>query len=163
MRYYQDRLATEVSGAISADAAFRKLFKYISGANATSSKVEMTVPVKRFVTIDKNFPKTTPPERYMQFYLPSTVMYDTAPIPIDSEITILTIEGGYYAVSEYTGRSTNNKFNRQQRSLVAAPERDSVIQRSKTIKAAYNGPLTLPFKRRNEVMIRIEWHRRISN
>ena len=68
VRYYQDRLATEVSGAISADAAFRKLFKYISVANATSSKVEMTASVKQFVTIDTTFPKTTPPERYMQFY-----------------------------------------------------------------------------------------------
>jgi hypothetical protein len=99
----------------------------------------------------------------MQFYLPSTVTYDTEPIPIDPEITILTFEGGYYAVSEYVGRSTNNKFNRQKSSLVATLERDSVIQISTPIKATYNGPLTLPFKRRNEVMIRIEWQGRISN
>jgi len=123
----------------------------------------MTVPVTQFVTNDTTFPITTPSERYMQFYLPSTVTYDTAPIPIDPEITILTFEGGYYAVSEYVGRSTNNKFNRQKSSLVATLERDSVIQISTPIKATYNGPLTLPFKRRNEVMIRIEWQGRISN
>tara|TARA_B100001059_G_C17642232_1_gene480022 strand:- start:150 stop:710 length:561 start_codon:yes stop_codon:yes gene_type:complete len=163
VRYYQDRLAAEASGALSANGAFRRLFKYNSGANTTSSKVEMTVPVTQFVTNNTTFPISTSSERHMQFYLPSKLTYDTAPIPIDPEITIITIEGGYYAVSEYTGRSTNNKFDRQQRLLVAALERDNVIQISTPIKATYNGPLTLPFKRRNEVMFRIKWQGRISN
>ena len=49
IRQYQDRLAVETTQSHSQNGAFRRLFKYISGSNESSSKIAMTVPdtVKR--------------------------------------------------------------------------------------------------------------------
>ena len=157
VRQYQDRLAAQVSGPADTSFAFRKLFNYISGANTTSSKVEMTVPVTQSVTKEMTVPVATSSEGYMQFFLPSRFTADTAPVPTDPDIKIVNLEGGYYAVSEYSGRLTKANFDKQQRKLVDSLNKDGVPQKSKPIMATYNGPLALPFMRRNEAMVRIEW------
>jgi DNA gyrase inhibitor GyrI len=157
VRHYQDRLAVQVSGRPAANSAFRKLFKYISGANTASKKVAMTVPVAQSVSIEMTAPVVTSSKPYMQFFLPSSFTLETAPVPTDPEIKVVKVEGGYYAVFEYSGRSTNSNFDKQQKKLVNRLERDGVTQKSTPIMATYNGPLTLPFMRRNEVMIMIDW------
>ena len=47
---YDDRLAVQTNQKNGQNRAFRKLFKYISGSNISSTKIEMTTPV----TICKN-------------------------------------------------------------------------------------------------------------
>ena len=157
VRRYQDRLAAQVSGSSATNSTFRKLFKYISGANTAAEKVAMTVPVTHSVSIEMTVPVATSAEGYMQFFLPSSFTPETAPVPTDPGIKIVNVEGGYYAVFEYSGRSTNANFDKQQRILVNSLERDGVTQKSAPIMATYNGPLTLPFMRRNEVMVMIDW------
>ena len=157
VRQYQARLAAQVSGPAGTSFAFRKLFKYISGANTTSSEVEMIVPVAQSVTIEMTVPVATSSEGYMQFFLPSRFTADTAPLLTDPDIKIVNLEGGYYAVSEYSGRSTKANFDKQRQKLVDSLKKDGVPQKSKPIMATYNGPLALPFMRRNEEMVRIEW------
>ena len=61
----------------------------------------MTVPVTQEI---KNGNMT------MQFYLPSKFNKDNAHKPSNSEIKVLTIEGGYYAVIKYSGRSSDKNF-----------------------------------------------------
>ena len=157
VRRYQDRLAAQVSGSSATNSVFRKLFKYISGANTASEKVAMTVPVAQSVSIEMTVPVVTSSKPYMQFFLPSSFTPETAPVPTDPGIKIVNVEGGYYAVLEYSGRSTNANFDKQQRILVNSLDRDGVTQKSTPIMATYNGPLTLPFMRRNEVMVMIDW------
>ena len=157
VRRYQDRLAAQVSGTSAENSAFRKLFKYISGANTTAANVAMTVPVAQSVNIEMTVPVATSSEGYMQFFLPSSFTADTAPLPTDPDIKIINVEGGYYAVFEYSGRSTNANFDKQQRKLIDSLERDGITPTSTPIMATYNGPLTLPFMRRNEAMVRIDW------
>ena len=157
VRRYQGRLAAQVSGSSATNSAFRKLFKYISGANTASAKVAMTVPVAQSVSIEMTVSVMTSSKPYMQFFLPSSFTLETAPVPTDPGIKIVNVEGGYYAVLEYSGRSTNANFDKQQRILVNSLKRDGVTQKSAPIMATYNGPLTLPFLRRNEVMVMIDW------
>ena len=90
IRKYSDRLVVETNST--EGNGFRKLFNYISGNNEKSQEIKMTVPVTQEV---KNGSMT------MQFYLPLKFNKDNAPKPVDSEVKILTIEGGYYAVIEY--------------------------------------------------------------
>ena len=120
-------------------------------------KLQWTVPVAQSVSIEMTVPVVTSSEPYMQFFLPSSFTPETAPVPTDPGIKIVNVEGGYYAVFEYSGRSTNANFDKQQRILVNSLERDGVTQKSTPIMATYNGPLTLPFMRRNEVMVMIDW------
>ncbi|MBT5640443.1 MAG: heme-binding protein, partial [Rhodobiaceae bacterium] len=64
---------------------------------------------------------------------------------------------GYYAVIKYSGRYTNQNHKRHSALLTDALNKDSILIKSNVIKAAYNGPFTPFFLRRNESMYRVEW------
>ena len=106
----------------------------------------MTVPVTQEI---KNGNMT------MQFYLPLKFNKDNAPKPSNSDIKILTIEGGYYAVIGYSGRSSDKNFLKNKNILEKLLKHDNITILSPPIRASYNSPFTLPMLKRNEVMYRI--------
>ena len=81
---------------------------------------------------------------------------DNAPKPVDSEVKILTIEGGYYAVIEYSGRSSDKNFLKNKDILEKALKQDNLLVLSPPIRASYNSPFTLPILKRNEVMYKVD-------
>ena len=107
----------------------------------------MTVPVTQEI---KNGNMT------MQFYLPLKFNKNNAPKPSNSDIKILTIEGGYYAVIRYSGRSSDKNFLRNKDMLEKLLKKDNITILSPPIRASYNSPFTLPMLKRNEVMYRID-------
>ena len=114
IRKYPNRLVIETNSV--QGNGFRKLFNYISGNNKENEEIKMTVPVTQEI---KNENMT------MQFYLPSKFNKDNAPKPVDSEVKILTIEGGYYAVIEYSGRSSDKNFLKNKDILEKALKQDN--------------------------------------
>ena len=106
----------------------------------------MTVPVTQEI---KNGNMT------MQFYLPLKFNKDNAPKPSNSDIKILTIKGGYYAVIKYSGRSSDKNFLKNKDILEKLLKQDNITILSPPIRASYNSPFTLPMLKRNEVMYRI--------
>ena len=145
IRKYPNRLVIETNSV--QGNGFRKLFNYISGNNKENEEIKMTVPVTQEI---KNENMT------MQFYLPSKFNKDNAPKPVDSEVKILTIEGGYYAVIEYSGRSSDKNFLKNKDILEKALKQDNLLVLSPPIRASYNSPFTLPILKRNEVMYRVD-------
>ena len=145
IRKYSDRLVIETNSI--KGNGFRKLFNYISGNNKENEEIKMTVPVTQEI---KNGNMT------MQFYLPSKFNKHNAPKPSNSDIKILTIEGGYYAVIKYSGRSSDKNFLKNKDILEKALKQNNIIVLSPPIRASYNSPFTLPMLKRNEVMFRIE-------
>ena len=91
----------------------------------------------------------------MQFYLPSNYTIESAPIPNDSKVKIVNIEGGHFAVIQYSGRSTEKNFIKHKKILREKLIDDGIEIKSKGIKATYNGPFTIPILRRNEAMFKI--------
>ena len=144
IRKYSDRLVIETNSI--KGNGFRKLFNYISGNNEKNQEIKMTVPVTQEI---KNGNMT------MQFYLPLKFNKDNAPKPFNSDIKILTIEGGYYAVIRYSGRSSDKNFLKNKDILDKALKQDNLLVLSPPIRASYNSPFTLPILKRNEVMYRI--------
>ena len=144
IRKYSDRLVIETNSI--EGNGFRKLFNYISGNNEKNQEIKMTVPVTQEI---KNGNMT------MQFYLPLKFNKDNAPKPSNSDIKILTIEGGYYAVIEYSGRSSDKNFLKNKDILEKLLKQDNITILSPPIRASYNSPFTLPMLKRNEVMYRI--------
>ena len=144
IRKYPNRLVIETSSI--EGNGFRKLFNYISGNNKDNEEIKMTVPVTQEI---KNGNMT------MQFYLPSKFNKNNAPKPVNSEVKILTIEGGYYAVIEYSGRSSDKNFLKNKDILEKELKQDNITIISPPIRASYNSPFTLPMLKRNEVMYRI--------
>ena len=145
IRKYSDRLVIETNSI--QGNGFRKLFNYISGNNEQKEEIKMTVPVTQEI---KNGNMT------MQFYLPSKFNKDNAPKPSNSDIKILIIEGGYYAVIGYSGRSSDKNFLKNKDILEKQLKQDNIEILSPPIRASYNSPFTLPMLKRNEVMYRID-------
>ena len=145
IRKYPNRLVIETNSV--QGNGFRKLFNYISGNNKENEEIKMTVPVTQEI---KNENMT------MQFYLPSKFNKDNAPKPVDSEVKILTIEGGYYAVIKYSGRSSDKNFLKNKDILEKALKQDNLLVLSPPIRASYNSPFTLPILKRNEVMYKVD-------
>ena len=145
IRKYSDRLAIETTTS-NQDNSFRKLFNYISGNNDKSEEIKMTIPVTQ---MEKKGKMT------MQFYLPSKFNKDNAPSPSRSDVEIVNIEGGYYAVLKYSGRRSDENFIKHKNILENELKNDNISILSPPIRATYNGPFTLPMFRRNEVMFEI--------
>ena len=145
IRKYFDRLVIET--LISNEgSSFRKLFNYISGNNEKNEEIKMTTPVTQ---MEKKGNMT------MQFYLPSIFNKENTPIPSDSDIKILSIKEGYYAVIRYSGRASDKNFTKHKSILENELKKDDISILSVPIKATYDGPFTLPLRRRNEAMFEI--------
>ena len=159
IREYDDRLAVQTSQENGQNKAFRELFKYISGSNISSTKIEMTIPVTQSIKIDMTTPVTQKFQDgkiIMRFFLPRKFQPETAPQPLNEDLSIVVVKGGKYAVMKYSGRSTVKNFEKHSNLLLEALSVNKITTLDDPIKATFNGPLTPFFFRRNEVMIRIK-------
>ena len=145
IRKYSDRLAVETI-EYNQSSGFRKLFNYISGDNKTNQKIKMTTPVTR---VEKNGNMT------MQFYLPSKFIKKNIPDPLDEDVNIVNIKGGYYAAIIYSGRASDKNFLRHKDILEKQLIKDNISIIGLPIRATYNSPFTLPMNRKNESMFEI--------
>jgi len=145
IRKYSDRLAVETSNS-NQNSGFRKLFNYISGDNQKNEEIKMTTPVTE---VEKKG------NMIMQFYLPLKYSKNNVPIPSRSDVEIVNIEGGYFAVIRYSGRSSDKNFLKHKDILENELKKDDILILGPPIKATYNGPFTLPMLRRNEVMFEV--------
>ena len=147
IRKYSERL---VAQAISDkdNSTFRKLFNYITGANNSSKKIKMTTPVTQMKKNNVFF---------MQFYLPLKFNKKTTPIPTNSDVEIILMEEGYFAVINYSGRSSDKNFTKYSKILHEKLLEDKILINGFAIKATYNPPWTLPPFRRNEIMFNVKW------
>ena len=146
IRKYSDRLAIEVITS-EQGSSFRKLFNYISGYNENKEKISMTTPVTQ---IEKKGSMT------MQFYLPSKFSKDNTPNPSNSEVKVLNIKGGFYAVIKYSGRASDKNFIKHKDILKNELKKNNISILSSPIKATYDKPFTLPKLRRNEAMFKVD-------
>ena len=159
VREYEDRIAVQTIQNNGQNGAFMKLFKYISGSNTSSRKIDMTAPVTQSVQIDMTVPVTQKfqdGEMVMQFFLPSKLKLEQAPQPLSEDLSIVVVKGGKYAVIKYTGRSTFRNFEKHSETLIEVLSLDKLKTVGPPIKATFDGPLTPFFLRRNEVMIRVK-------
>ena len=114
----------------------------------TNEKIKMTIPVTQ---MEKKGNMT------MQFYLPSKFNKNNVPNPSRSDVEIVNIEGGYYAVIRYSGRASDKNFIKHKEILENELKKDNISIASPAIKASYNSPFTLPMLRRNEAMFKVNW------
>lgn len=141
---------------------FRRLFRYISGANAGESKIAMTVPVAQTESSQK-IAMTAPVQQTeaaegwrVAFMLPGEYTLETAPQPTDSRVKIRAVPGRLVAVLRYSGRWTERNYIEQRSALLDALKKESITPVGEVQSAQYAPPSTPPFLRRNEVLVEIE-------
>ncbi len=159
---------TRVDGSYSSagNQAFRKLFRYISGDNESSSRIAMTAPViseqagdpsgeKIEMTAPVLFEKDGDSWLY-QFVLPASYTLESAPKPLDSDVVLVTVPKQRVATRTYSGRGTAKASAKNAELLTQWIRSQGLVATSEPRWAGYNAPWTLPPFRRNEVLISIE-------
>jgi hypothetical protein len=141
---------------------FRRLFRYISGGNASQTKVSMTVPVAQTESSQK-IAMTVPVQQTeaaegwrVAFMLPSEYTLETAPQPTDSRVQIRAVPGRLTAVLRYSGRWTESNYKKKREALLEALQQQSITPLGEVQSAQYAPPATPGFLRRNEVLVEID-------
>jgi hypothetical protein len=164
IRAYKQRLAAEV-GVDPADgrnASFRILFDYISGGNQAAAKISMTSPVESDKVSEK-ISMTTPVETsqtgdnriYMRFFLPGKYDRETAPVPLDQRVKIISIPAQTIAVLRFNGSGNEAAVAAKKRELLNSLADISWRPNSNPVAYFYDPPWTLPPFRRNEVAVSV--------
>lgn len=160
--------------APSENAAFWRLFRYISGANRSSTEVSMTAPVEsagesismtapvesRSESVSMTAPvesDTTEEGVRMAFYLPAEYDYDTAPRPTDDSVRLVEQPGRTLAVLQFSWFTTDGRVARKTDDLLAtlAAADDTVRVVGEPFLMRYDGPGVPPFLRTNEVAVEV--------
>lgn len=145
------------------NAAFRKLFRYISGDNEGGREIAMTAPVfmgqdmqSQGVSIAMTAPvfmTSSSEQARMSFVMPANFTLNTTPKPTDPSLTVSEVSQYRVAVIRFSGRLSESNVAKHTAILKQWLQEQGIAPAGEAIKAGYNGPLTLPMFRRNEVLI----------
>ena len=144
------------------DESFNKLFDYISGKNASKTKIPMTAPV--FVEPKgEKIPMTAPVIMSetdkgwaMSFVLPEDATLETAPLPLDPSLKLEERKNLKFAVVKFNGLFSERNFEEYTKALNTWIEKNGLKPTGAAMRAGYNPPWTLPPLRRNEILIPVE-------
>jgi hypothetical protein len=140
--------------------AFKKLFRYISGANRTQAKIEMTAPVSQVKgeKIDMTAPvgqQKAGDQWVVSFMMPASYNMATLPIPDDSQVTLREVPARRIAAVRYSGFWSEKNYTKNMLKLVAWMQGQGLESVGEPIWARYNAPFVPWFMRRNEVLIQV--------
>ena len=174
LRRYDEQLVAQTWVTGDQDAASRAGFKiladYIFGNNSASNgeshKISMTAPVamqleakkgsresqKIAMTAPVSIQKTEDKWR-VQFTMPSQYTLQTLPKPNNPNIEIVEVPAQTYGVMKFSGLAGAEKVAAKTKELQSWMQGRNLTITGKPELARYNPPWTLPFLRRNEVMI----------
>ncbi|MEM8854625.1 MAG: heme-binding protein [Pseudomonadota bacterium] len=146
-----------------ANRGFRVLADYIFGANRPGEKIAMTAPVIQEPTardgqkIAMTAPVLQEPAGAdtwtVTFVMPAEFTMETLPAPKSETITIEQVPGDTMAVVRFSGFNTKARLDEETQRLRAFMADKGLAVEGTPRFAFYNPPWTLPFLRRNEVMI----------
>ncbi len=162
LRRYPQTILVETT-APNQRIAFRRLFRYISGANQGNESISMTAPVE--TQSGESIARTTPVRSEatggetetirMAFYLPPEYNPETAPEPTEADVTLVTEPQKTVAVNQFSWYAPEWRVTRRTQKLLSAVEREGIQPEGDPYLLRYNDPWTPPFMRRNEVAIEV--------
>lgn len=154
---------TEVSGerGSAINEGFRRLARFIFGGNESSRSIAMTAPVAQRPGGER-IAMTAPVAQtrsegawIVTFYMPPGSTLEAMPRPLDTNVTMRETPARRVAVLRFNGLATQRNIDEHAetlRGLIAERGEQSV---GPVTYAFYNPPWTLPWARRNEVMLEL--------
>lgn len=143
---------------------FRAIADYIFGNNLGARKVAMTAPVLQQpgekiamtvpVTQEAVGPDTAPRWR-VSFVMPAGSSLATLPVPKNASVTLRELPPRRFAAIRFSGIAWQSSLDKQTEALRDWMSARALVPLAAPTYAFYNPPWTLPFLRRNEVLIEI--------
>ena len=167
LRAYSPKIVAEtlVPGSMdkASSAGFRLIADYIFGNNTSRTgdkeKISMTAPVTmepKSEKISMTAPvsmKQTGGQWRVHFVMPGQYTLETLPKPNNPVVTLREVPASNYAVIRFSGFAGEDKVAKKTAELMAWLDSKGITPTGKPELARYNPPWTLPFLRRNEVMV----------
>lgn len=152
IRVYDPMIVAEVDVQDERKAAiyqgFRMIADYIFGNNLASHKIAMTAPVTQQASGDHHWK--------VQFIMPYTYSLDTLPKPKNPAVQLKQIQAKRFAVIRFSGIANQKRLEKEGKKLREWISQHHLSEFGNPIYAFFNPPWTLPFFRRNEIMIEIK-------
>jgi len=166
IREYESRIVAETTIAstgtdMARSEGFDVIARYIFGANQKKQSIAMTAPVEMAqvgTTIAMNMPveaQNGSDAMAMRFFMPASYRMESLPTPTDSRVKLVEVPRARQAVMHFTGSTSDAAIAGKARQLLEALKTSSWNAVGPTSAYLYNPPWTLPFLRRNEVMVAV--------
>jgi hypothetical protein len=148
IRHYQPviQAVTTLPGRSHSSTGFRRLAGFIFSGNDQEQKIAMTAPVQE--TLGETSTE-------MAFTMPGQYTLQDLPRPDDSRVELRNVPARTVAVVTFSGWATRSRVDHFEQELRAALGRDTIEITGEASLNQYNPPWTLPFLRRNEIMIEV--------
>ena len=165
IRQYDAMIVAEVDAEGEREEAigsgFRVIADYIFGNNLASENVAMTAPVTQRPS--QNIAMTAPVTQQtvgaswkVRFVMPSEYTMATLPQPVNPEVKLIEVPASRFAAIQFSGLGNQRALDRRTEQLLDYLKQEGLSYMGEPTYAFYNAPWTLPFMRRNEVLIAIE-------
>jgi hypothetical protein len=141
-------------------SGFSPLADYIFAKERSGPEIAMTAPVTQSAreTIAMTAPVTqqgAPSGWTIAFTMPSSYALDALPTPANSKVRLSNVPARRLAVIRFSGVASEAIMRQQAERLLTAVASAGLTATGAPIYAFYDPPWTLPFFRRNEVMVEI--------
>lgn len=139
---------------------FRIIADYIFGSNRSSDKVAMTAPVTQQSShsIAMTAPVTQQAEGNLwkvRFVMPSKYTMETLPQPVNSQVVLIQVPEKRFAAIRFSGLAGKASLENHEAELRQFISENGLKSGNSPEYAFYNPPWTLPFMRRNEILIEL--------
>ena len=167
IRQYEPMIIAEVEVDGKREDAIREGFRliadYIFGNNTVQRDISMTAPVQQQES--QKIAMTAPVQQQstgrswqISFVMPSKYSMETLPEPKNDRVRLKGIMTKKFVVIKFSGTNSNENVTEHENQLMNYIEANQIKIIDSPKYAFYNAPWTLPFMRRNEVMIEINQH-----
>ena len=151
VRNYERHLlaSVDVDGSFkdAGNAAFRPLFRYISGRNADEQEIAMTAPVIQSASRKDDAAWT------VSFVMPASLLKTGAPRPNTERVEIVERSEQLIAALPYSGSWRVGLFEENKKELIKQLERSPYSICGEVMWARHNAPFTPWFLKKNEVLV----------
>ncbi len=137
---------TVLPGGSKSATGFRRLADFIFGGNDREQKIAMTAPVQESLGGEVT---------EMAFTMPGKYALEDLPRPTDDRVKLHNVPARTVAVVTFSGWASRSRVTRFEQELREALERDTIEVTGEALLNQFNPPWTLPFQRRNEIMIEV--------
>ena len=143
IRAYAPRVMAVTGMDENADSGFRVLAGYIFGGNAEEEKIAMTAPVQQSMAGEKE----------MAFMMPAEYALEDLPEPEDQRVSFREAPAYTAAVIQFSGWASAEKADENLQQLRRFLIKGGIEIVGEPTLNQYNPPWTLPFLRRNEIIV----------